>query len=254
MTTLTTVLALALAVLVWPARQPVVRRPRLVGAACRSTVRRRSVDGRTVLGGRGVVLTALRRRVSRGGGGDDVAEFVELLALSLRSGLPPVDAIQIAVQDPVGAHGHVRALAGQLSLESAVGGEPPTRGMGGSGGGGATAPAGWSLLRAAWALSLEHGSPLTEAVETSAAVLRARQASERRAVAARAGPRASMWLLTGLPVVGPLAALLMGVDPRATFGEPLALASLLFGLALTAAGWWWGSRIIRRAQAPSTWT
>ena len=189
-----------------------------------------------------------RWRTGRTDGGDAVAGFAELLALCLRSGLPPNEAIRIARRDATSADPRVTAMADFLAdLDAGGASTPPCGSRPGS-------EAGSSLLAAAWRLGLECGAPLTDAVEASASAIRAQHVAHRRAEVARAGPQASMWLLSVLPLAGPLAAVAIGVDPMTTFGQPVALASLAAGLVLTATGWWWSRRLLARAEAPTVFS
>ena len=271
----------ALAVLVWPSRGA-VERPSLPGLR----YGRPTDDGSmsATAAGRGWIAPSRRtpagRVHSRGDGDEEVAEFAELLALCLRSGLPPDDAIQIARRDGATAHPRVGVVADRLAgldageaqdgldardapdaggcrADSGPGGRSPGQGRRLHDPGRRWFGAGWrrrgpsdvSLLTQAWALGLDCGAPLTEAVEASAGALRSASAAQRRAASARAGPRASMWLLTVLPLVGPIAALAIGADPVATFGQPIAVGSVVVGLVLTALGWWWSRRLRARAEA-----
>ncbi|GEM_PF-515792 len=245
-------LLVAFATLVWP------RRPGLLGvpqvdvrpAGSQGEPSERSDPDRNLARRWG--LAAFRRMLasrsrSRGDGGEEVAEFAELLALCLRSGLPPREAIRIARHG--GAFVHPRVAATADLLDGLHSGRPDSSSVGPSAGGGGT-----SLLVAAWSLGIDCGAPLTEAVDAAAQALRASAAAHRRAVSARAGPRASMWLLTVLPLGGPLAALAIGADPMATFGQPVALASMAMGLLLTALGWWWSRRMLTRAEAATVFS
>lgn len=145
------------------------------------------------------------------------AERVELLALCLRAGL--------------GAHA-AREVVAAVTGSSGSGADP-------------------LLLTRAWSLSDELGAPLADAVETCARVVRREEEARRRRVAVVAGPRASMWLLTALPVAGPVAALLVGVDVGAVYVESAAgRVGLLAGGLLTGLGWWLSRRILRRATRP----
>ncbi len=274
-------LLLALAILTWPGRPGAERRPRVVRArrsqqgdpsvppappalsalsappamsvlsalsapSVPPAAPRSALRGRRRTGG-----AALRRTLARGWSGADDgleerAEFAELLALCLRSGLPPRDALQIARQDSSSVHPRVVSMADGLAVlnEGSSGPAPPVSSV---------TDTGSSLVLAAWTLGLECGAPLTEAVEAGARALRDKAAARRRATTARAGPRATMWLLTVLPVAGPLATLAVGSDPTATFGQPVAVLSLAAGLTLTGTGWWWSRWLLRRAEAATVY-
>lgn len=56
-----------------------------------------------------------------------------------------------------------------------------------------------------------------------------------------------MWLLSALPVAGPVAALLVGITPGRLYGTGAAQAAATVGLLLTALGWSWSRALLRRA-------
>lgn len=239
-----------LAVLLWPARDAGPGGP---GPAVGTSPHAR---GRTVP--RGVAGAAGRRhrmrrpgRATRSGtpGVAAVAEVAELVSLCLAAGLPAEQALDLAT-GRLGPGGGVAAtLRAALdgTVVTSLGPSPPAASHGGQPG--PVAP-GSDLLVAAWSLSRDRGAPLTDVAATCARTLRAVESARRRQAAAAAGPRTSMWLLTLLPLLGPGAALLAGVDVRATYGTPVAAASTMSGLALTALGWAWGRRIIAGAERP----
>lgn len=169
--------------------------------------------------------------------GDGIADFTELLALCLSAGLPAAQALQLAEGSPSGGstvHAQVHELAAALRSDEIA--APPQE------------PG--SLLVAAWGLSRDRGAALTEVARTCAVVLREAEAGRRREHAAAAGPTASMWLLTLLPLVGPAAGLLVGVDLRQTYANPAAAGSVTVGLLLTGTGWIWSRSLLRRARRP----
>jgi tight adherence protein B len=101
------------------------------------------------------------------------------------------------------------------------------------------------LLGAAWTLSESTGAPLAEAARTTAGVLRSAAAQERRMASAVAGARATMNLLSVLPVGGPLVALALGIGPLELYTtSPAAELSLAAGVALAFAGRWWVRRLV----------
>lgn len=102
------------------------------------------------------------------------------------------------------------------------------------------------LLAQAWSLTEEMGAPLAQAVRTTAGLLEARVAHERRLTTAVAGARATVNLLTVLPIGGPLLALVLGIGPGELYGgSPLAQGGLVLGLCLAATGRWWVRRMVR---------
>jgi tight adherence protein B len=102
------------------------------------------------------------------------------------------------------------------------------------------------LLAQAWSLSEDMGAPLAGAVRTTIGMLEARVAHERRLAAAVAGARATVNLLTVLPIGGPLLALVLGIGPAELYaGSRLTQLSLALGVCLTVTGRWWVRRMVR---------
>ena len=69
-----------------------------------------------------------------------------------------------------------------------------------------------------------------------------------------AGPRASMWVLTLLPLSGPLVALMLGLPVPEVYGDTTAGLTALVGLGVTGLGWMWSRRLLRRALRPAVVT
>lgn len=102
------------------------------------------------------------------------------------------------------------------------------------------------LLAQAWSLTEDMGAPLAQAVRTTAGLLEARIAHERRLAAAVAGARATVNVLTVLPVGGPLMALVLGIGPVELYaGSRLTEACLILGLGLACVGRLWVRRMVR---------
>jgi len=102
------------------------------------------------------------------------------------------------------------------------------------------------MLAQAWSLSEDMGVPLAQGVRTTAGLLEARIVHERRLVAAVAGARATVNLLTVLPIGAPLVALVLGIGPGELYGSSrLTQGSLLLGLSLAGIGRWWVRRMVR---------
>jgi hypothetical protein len=59
-----------------------------------------------------------------------------------------------------------------------------------------------------------------------------------------------MLLLSGLPLAGPAAALLVGLPPGRLYDSSASRLLGAAGLLLTAAGWWWARGLLRRARRP----
>ncbi|MEO7753288.1 MAG: type II secretion system F family protein [Terracoccus sp.] len=108
-----------------------------------------------------------------------------------------------------------------------------------------------AFVAAAWHLSESTGAPLAVAVERAAEALRQGRSRQRRVAVAVAGPRATVTVLTMLPLAGPLFGLACGVGPGELYlSTPMATMSLVAGLVLIAAGRLWCRRLVRRAVHP----
>lgn len=104
------------------------------------------------------------------------------------------------------------------------------------------------VLAAAWSLSEETGGPLADAVRTAGAVVRGSMAQRERMLAAVAGARSTMNILTVLPIGGPLIAVAVGLDPsRLYLGSPLNQLCLVMGVALALVGRVWVRRLVAGA-------
>ena len=102
------------------------------------------------------------------------------------------------------------------------------------------------LLAQAWSLTEDIGAPLAQAVRTTAGLLEARIAQERRLAAAVAGAKATVNVLTVLPIGGPLLALVLGIGPGELYGgSRLTQGSLVLGLCLAGIGRWWVRLMVR---------
>lgn len=108
-----------------------------------------------------------------------------------------------------------------------------------------------AFLAAAWRLSEDLGTASAPAARLSAEVLRERCASAERQAVLAAGPRASMWLLTLLPLTGPLVAVLLGLPVSSVYGTGAAVSAAVAGLGLTGLGWAWSRFLLRRSLRPA---
>jgi len=175
----------------------------------------------------------------------DLLSLLDAISPALEAGLAPASALRIAADsrsgsgrpDPLAALAHDMASA---AAEGATLG-PLWR---------AAAETGGSpellLLAQAWSLTEDIGAPLAQAVRTTAGLLEARIAHERRLAAAVAGAKATVNLLTVLPIAGPLLALLLGIGPGELFGgSRLTQGSVLLGLCLAGIGRGWVRWMVR---------
>jgi tight adherence protein B len=106
----------------------------------------------------------------------------------------------------------------------------------------------WAELAACFDIAEASGCPLADVLTRFAAQLDAEDDAEAARQTALAGPRATVRLLTWLPVLGLGLGMLLGVDPLATLlGTPFGLAALAAGTTLTVAGRTWSARLVRSA-------
>jgi tight adherence protein B len=106
----------------------------------------------------------------------------------------------------------------------------------------------WGELAACFDTAEASGCPLADVLARFAAHLEAEDDAEAARQTALAGPRATVRLLTWLPLSGLGLGLVLGVDPVATLLEkPSGILALAAGVVLTAAGRLWSSKLIRAA-------
>ncbi len=104
------------------------------------------------------------------------------------------------------------------------------------------------LVGAAWTLADVSGVALADAVDLAGRLLRESRSRQARLDVLLAGPRATMALLTMLPLAGPAVGLLFGIAPlRLYAGSPLSLLSAACGIALLVVGRLWCRALLRRA-------
>lgn len=219
-----------LAVVAWPVRDaPVI----LHGEVGRVARRRR-----------------LRRRYKPVSDLDAITAMLEGIAPALAAGVTPATAVATSASLASGrvSRPGLRDDLGRLAQQSAAGAE--------------LAPL-WARIYArhripalddiarAWALSEQLGCPLGAALGAATAMMREQADLERRIAAATAGPRATMQLLTALPILGIAIASLIGVPPWQLYAGPLGLTVLVLGALFVAAGRLLTRRMIRRATAPA---
>lgn len=177
-----------------------------------------------------------------------VADFAELSAVGLDVGLPASEAARLACE--VGgsaAPGAEFTGLGVLIADAQEHGGGVGRCLRQA----AEGDRDLAFLAAAWQLTDEFGVAAAPAARVSAAVLRERAASDDRRTVLAAGPRASMWLLTLLPLSGPLVAVVLGLPVGAVYGTTPSLVAAAVGLGLTVLGWLWSRTVLCRALRPS---
>lgn len=167
--------------------------------------------------------------------------LLERLAPALRSGLPPAAAAEVVGQHHASAE--TRELMDTLVRSARHG-------------------AGWSdawrraaerhgctelhLVAAATRLSERLGSPLADAMTAAAASIRAAQRREAAAASASAAARATVNLLSVLPVGGLALGAALGLSPTTMYGSPLGAACGVLAVFLTVGGRWVTARMVRR--------
>jgi tight adherence protein B len=109
----------------------------------------------------------------------------------------------------------------------------------------------WGQLAACFDIAEASGCPLADVLTRFAAQLEAEDDAEAARETALAGPRATVRLLSWLPLLGLGLGMLLGVDPvKILLGTPYGIAALAMGVALTAAGRIWSARLVRVAAGP----
>jgi tight adherence protein B len=213
-------LAAALAVLAWPGPRDALRaglgQGRPAAAAPPAVGRRRRGDSRAALA--------------------EVLAVLDLAGAALQAGCPAERAVELAVAElPVGSP--VRAIL----LEVRPVAEAWRRVVV------TTGAESVALVARAWELSEQLGAPLAPSVATAAQVVRRSQRLQDRVETALAGPRATIRLLTALPLVGPLVGWAFGVDPvRLYWAGPVTQLATLAGLGLLLLGRLWCQALERR--------
>lgn len=235
-------MALALAVLCWPPATPPWRRPirRVRPAEDGGAVSRASWPAPGSLAMRGRRARDRRRR-------SVITEMLRSLEPATRAGVPPAVALgaaaQLAARGSAADPAFAEAL-GDLAAAAIAGDDVPARLR--------RLAVDFdlpevSVAAASWSLSEDLGGSLGAATTTALGLLEAQDQRDRAVRAALAGPRATMQLLTGLPLAGIAIAALVGVSPARLYAGVLGAASLTIGVTLLVLGRWWSGRLIRRA-------
>ena len=106
----------------------------------------------------------------------------------------------------------------------------------------------WSELAACFDIAEASGCPLADVLTRFAAQLEVEDDADAARQTALAGPKATVTLLTWLPLMGLGLGTALGVDPLAILlGTPLGLAALAAGIALTVAGRVWSAKLVAAA-------
>ena len=221
----------------------------------------------TAASGRGDVGTAGARRGGRFRGSPAEAEaealdLLDALAPALRAGLPPATALRLIASSASPDGGPPSGPSeGSSGSRGGRGGAADALGLAAQRGE-ALAPVWFAyaealrsddlrLVAAAWSLCDTLGSPLAPTVATVSHVVRRRRSVRQRIAAALAGPRATMRVLTALPLSGPFVAIAVGVSPGDLYTETAGAMSLAVGLAVLLLGRLWAGRMIRAVTVES---
>lgn len=110
----------------------------------------------------------------------------------------------------------------------------------------------WMELAACLEVAETSGCPLADLLTRFAAQLEAEEDAEAARQTALAGPKATVRLLSWLPVFGLVLGTALGVDPVGILLENIfGIATLGTGLLLTVAGRVWSSRLVTAAAGPT---
>ncbi|MGW1786200.1 type II secretion system F family protein [Streptomyces sp. NPDC002143] len=201
-----------------------------------------------VAGAAGVPLLRRARRAAdarRAGErrGDAVIALCAALAGEVLSGRQPGEALQRAARDSGGlgeAQPAVLAAArfgGDVPKALAVAARQP----------GADGLLG---LAACWRVAVDQGAGLAAGLDRLEEALRAERDQRADLRAQLAGPRTTVVMLAGLPVLGLLLGVGLGADPlHVLLHTGAGLGCLLVGGVLEGVGTWWALRIVRNAEA-----
>lgn len=243
---------LAGSVLVWPVGGQAAEARRVLGEAAlegRSAPERgqRWAQLREVWGSDPVELFhAWRRRRRSGSSVSSAVSLLEGVAPALEAGLTPSVAVRLsgATLGP-----SIDPLTTRLVAELSESGErgapmaPVWRSWAAAEG-----SAELRFVAAAWQLSELTGAPLADAVHRAVASVHQARERARRVHIAVAGPRATVVVLSVLPLTGPLFGLACGVSPTELYlASPLSSAAAALGLALIWVGRRWCRRLVESA-------
>lgn len=230
------IVALAvLAALTWPTRAGLLEGRLLSGRPSRQPP------------GRALARWRLRGRSAETGlGPTDLLMVLDALAPALRAGLPVPTALQgvsgLALRTPA-----VVSLVQRLT-EQAERADPLSEVFAEAAGESSELV----LVAHAWRLSERTGAPIADAVDSATRLVREAVAQQRRVQAALAPARATIRLLTALPLAGPLLGLAVGVDPAGLAGQPTAWVCACGGLFLLWLGRLWvGRQVASAVRSPA---
>jgi tight adherence protein B len=193
---------------------------------------------------RGRVSATVHRWRQRRDGQRQEAEVVEVvfaLAAELRSGRPPGRALTLVSTS-------AELLRPRLAVAAAAvdAGARPADELGRL----AVLPgcAGLHAVAAAWAVTESAGGAVADVLDRLGEALETERQARDTLDAALAGPRATMTLLAGLPVLGLVLGESLGAHPVGLLlHHPIGWALLASGLVLDAVGVLWTRALVHRA-------
>lgn len=176
-------------------------------------------------------LIARLRRAPEGAESETVEYVASRAAVMLRAGVPR-SRVLLVLADERPEDERLAAVAARAAREGRIAAALASR----------DAPE-WRALAAVWLLAEQSGGPLAEALERYARGLRSlTELRERRGVLLT-GPRATVRLVAGLPILALALGWLTGFDPLGVLLTPLGTALIVVGVLLLATGIRWASRL-----------
>ncbi|MDO5503339.1 MAG: type II secretion system F family protein [Actinomycetia bacterium] len=182
---------------------------------------------------------------------DSLADALDLVVSALRAGLPPAAALVLARESSSWGRAEAARLERVIgALETGA----RTRSAWLEVGDPAGATLAYRAVGVVWDAAIRSGAPLAEALAQIVSHLREEARLAGRVEVLASGPRTSQRVLCLLPLLGPVLALLIGIDPRLLYlSSPLAAVSAVIGLLLTLVGTRWSRRMIEQAVRPPTY-
>jgi tight adherence protein B len=186
------------------------------------------------------------QRTARSGGTEvaleDVVALADQVAALARAGLPIPRIWSVLTER--GSSATVRAWAGHLAAAH-VRGENAAQALTRAG-----ATSGIRWLAVALHVSQRTGAALAETLDGFAAALRSEHQADQERAGALAGPRATTWILTLLPLAGLVLGGLVGGRPwHVLLATRAGHVCLLVGGLLWLGGRLWAAALVRRAES-----
>ncbi|MGO0576486.1 type II secretion system F family protein [Ornithinimicrobium panacihumi] len=241
----------ALAVLVWPSRAS--GRGSGQGVEERRAVLRGPTGGRRARGGdergplrplRGAGAWLFDRWRRSGDRWSEEVRILDGLAAGLEAGLPTAQALAVTLE--AAASGGRRSWEWEPLVRAAREGQDLATAWARVG-----RRTGSHVLEGvarSWRVAASTGAPLATAVRSSAASAREHRRLARAIRSASAGARATVLVLSLLPVAGVAMAALIGIGPMELYGSPVSAASAALGVVLLGVGHLIVHRLVRHVM------